>query len=133
MSNTFYHVTPQSNVSSILANGLMPAIGPRSQKLGEEVPASYHFSNPQDLMTGLENWLLDAFDDEEAIALLCITEDPKENEFIQVHFEHQCHSLISPKNIEVISLDLDNESALGLIEKVEARLATQKRIGTPSP
>jgi hypothetical protein len=132
MQATFYHITPQRNVPSILENGLIPSIGPRSLALGEETPASYHFSSPDDLIDGLQNWLLDEFDEDEPIALLAISVNPRENEFIQVHFEHQCRSVITPKYIEVISMDLDNESSTGLFEKLQAR-SSNKTLGSPSP
>ena len=39
-----YHVTEKKNLKSILADGLKPSIGPRSQDLGEAKEAIYFFT-----------------------------------------------------------------------------------------
>ncbi len=57
-----YHVTPESNLHSILKNGLIPTIGERS-KLLETIPRVYLFPSKENLETALYNWLGEAFED----------------------------------------------------------------------
>lgn len=57
-----YHVTPKSNLPSILKNGLIPTIGERS-KLLETIPKVYLFPSKENLETALLNWLGEEFED----------------------------------------------------------------------
>jgi hypothetical protein len=59
---TFYHVTPKDNLASILRDGLVPAIGPRSVELGETKEAVYAFPDRAFCETALSTWLGDVFD-----------------------------------------------------------------------
>lgn len=63
MDSTFFHVTPAVNLPSILANGLIPAIGPRSQEYGETQERTYFFAYPDMVHDALTNWLGDALED----------------------------------------------------------------------
>lgn len=64
-----YHVTPASNLPSILHSGLVPQIGERSTLLGESSNGIYLFTSAEACETGLMNWLGDEFEDTELIIL----------------------------------------------------------------
>lgn len=54
-----YHVTTADALPSILQNGLLPGIGPRSAKLGEAIPAIYAFASLEAVEDALCGWLGD--------------------------------------------------------------------------
>lgn len=58
-----FHVTTDKSLSSILRDGLVPAIGVRSTELGEALPAIYMFPSVADLEDALGNWLGECFED----------------------------------------------------------------------
>lgn len=65
-----FHVTPASNVDSIMANGLVPAIGPRAASLSEPCPAVYMFRERDLVMDAVCGWLGDEFPPE--VPLCCL-------------------------------------------------------------
>lgn len=64
MTHTCWHVTPADKLPAILAEGLVPQIGPRAALLGEPVPAVYLFPDLEAVETALANWLGECFEDE---------------------------------------------------------------------
>ena len=48
-----YHVTPSSNLESIMREGLVPKIGDRSYKVDEQHPAVYLFPNMEEVENAL--------------------------------------------------------------------------------
>ncbi len=71
--SSFYHITSEHNIDSILHNGLSPVLGPRT-KLLNDTKAIYLFP---DLISAEDsmNWLADYFDDDERLVLLKINTD----------------------------------------------------------
>lgn len=67
-----YHVTPSSNIESILASGLRPSLGNRSSKI-EDDPAIFLFKSKDDADDAVSNWLGDEFDEDEGLTLLQVT------------------------------------------------------------
>lgn len=67
----YYHVTPKDNLGSILRDGLVPQIGPRSSGLETE-PLVFLFHNEEDVDNALMGWLGIAFEHygEDEIAVL---------------------------------------------------------------
>lgn len=65
MENLGYHVTSSACLASILEEGLRPAIGPRSEMLGERRAACYLFASIEACEEGLANWLGEYLGDEE--------------------------------------------------------------------
>lgn len=67
---TYYHVTPQENMASIRAEGLIPQVGERSKKLSEP-PSVFLFPTIEDMETALGSWLGEEFEDyeEELVSL----------------------------------------------------------------
>jgi len=53
----FYHITPVRNLKSIMRNGLIPKIGPRSRKVGERYPMVHLFTSMDALEDALMNWM----------------------------------------------------------------------------
>lgn len=102
----YYHVTPLTNVQSILADGLIPQIGERSQLLGEVKPSIYLFSNAQVLEDACMNWLEDCFDDEDQLALLAV--DLPDDIVLQstVGYEATVDSVIPVRYLSILSQDL---------------------------
>ena len=100
-----YHVTPSSNLTSILSKGLTPQIGERS-KLIETLPAIYFFNTINDVEHALYNWLGDVFYYEPELALLQV--EIINNCSQLVEWELISYIPIPPKNIKVITNDIDN-------------------------
>jgi len=70
MTREFFHLTEARNVTSILENGLLAKIGPRSLASGEAQPAVYGFGNLLDLEQALLGWASDTFDEEEDLVVI---------------------------------------------------------------
>lgn len=68
----YFHVTPIENLESILANGLVPQIGKRSEEIGEEQERIYLFSDFEEMENALMNWLGEAFEEYEELCILQI-------------------------------------------------------------
>lgn len=68
---TFYHVTLSDNLPSIMDQGLLPTVGPRSKKVGEHA-AVFLFPSEDDATDALGGWLGDQFDDDDEIAFSLI-------------------------------------------------------------
>jgi hypothetical protein len=69
LAPTYYHVTPERNLVSILKHGLMPQIGPRSRELGETSAALYAFPSRQHCEDAMTGWLGDALGDDPVVIL----------------------------------------------------------------
>lgn len=102
----FFHVTPTSNLDSIMKQGLIPRVGERSAKVGEK-PAIHLFHNWDEVEDAMMNWMGDEFEDE-PLSLLKVTvpataveEDPFYPGSI-----YTSERPISPKQIEVVDTDL---------------------------
>lgn len=67
-----YHVTPYDNLESILKNGLIPTIGPRSAKIGGVKPAVYLFQSLDEVEDALMNWMVDDFEAEDINQLIIL-------------------------------------------------------------
>jgi hypothetical protein len=69
---TFYHVCLASKVKSIMARGLIPAIGKHAKETGETEKAVWLFPDKITASDALNNWLGDWYDDKK-IALIKVT------------------------------------------------------------
>lgn len=98
-----FHVTPSANLPSILKNGLVPAVGPRSSKLEEPVPAIYAFADSESAEDAVSRWLGDEFDEDDALALVSFDASglPMEREA----FEIRVLETVPPERISVVSED----------------------------
>ncbi len=65
----FYHVTTQAAAESIVAEGLKPAIGERSEAI-EEAPQVYLFDSVESVNDA--SWLYEEFDEDEELVLLSV-------------------------------------------------------------
>lgn len=66
-----YHVTPASNLRSILSKGILPQVGRRSKICRENAARSYFFPDLADLEDALLNWFGEVFEEtEEGLAIL---------------------------------------------------------------
>lgn len=61
---TMYHVTPISNLESVLEKGLIPQIGERAAELEEEAGV-FLFATYEACEDALCNWLGEAFEEQE--------------------------------------------------------------------
>lgn len=103
-----YHVTTATALPSILQQGIIPAMGPRSLILGETQPAIYFFSNDTEVEDGLVNWINDAFSEEETLYVLECNIEGMNIESKQNQFELVCRQRIDPSLIvKVYTEDLD--------------------------
>lgn len=104
----YYHITTADALTAILAQGLVPQIGPRSKMLNETMPRVYFFSDMSSLEDAMVNWINNAFSEEETLYVLeCNLEDlditSQENQF-----ELVCRQTIAPSLItKVYTEDLD--------------------------
>ena len=107
---TMFHVTPESNVDSILEQGLKPAIGRRSQELGESNPAIFLFVDVEAVENALSNWLGELFDDDQPLSLLMV--DVEGLSFVEVDgvagFEAHATLPLEPSRLTLVSRDLDD-------------------------
>lgn len=106
-SRVFYHVTPARNVKSIQKKGLVPAIGDRSSELGETEKAIYLFADLTDVEDAVMNWLGDAFDEDETLALLRV-ELPDGITAQKTPLEWVVRDPIPASAVTVITRDLDD-------------------------
>lgn len=65
-----WHVTPTKNIFDILEQGLVPAIGPRSEEIGEDEPQIYVFTDPVTMEDAICNWLGEAFEEDEELSII---------------------------------------------------------------
>lgn len=103
LDKTYWHITPEENVNSILENGLIPQIGARSRNADEPVPAIYLFGSKEEAEDAAMNWLGDEFEEteEENLALLQV-KIPTNIEVKKEAFEYQVFEPIPAENIKVI-------------------------------
>jgi hypothetical protein len=107
-----YHVTPATNLSSILKDGLRPSIGERSKRLGETRPAVYLFTRPEALEDALVNWLGEAFDDETTLSILRVDLNGLTISDSSAGYELVCLEGIPSSALSIAVEDLDAESDL---------------------
>lgn len=108
LKKILFHVTETINVSNILKNGLIPQIGPRSEFIGETIPAIYLFKDILDAEDAIMNWLGDLVDEDVSLSILKVLL-PKD---AHIHsdmgsdmYEVVCRSPIPPENITIEQLD----------------------------
>lgn len=70
-----YHVTTVSALASIMENGLLPQIGPRSSDLGEDKPAIYAFASLEAVEDALCGWMGESLPGDAEIAVIEIDLD----------------------------------------------------------
>lgn len=75
ISHTFYNVTKTSNIPSIIASDLTPAIGVNSQTCHEPKLLIYLFNSLTDVNTALCQWFGKLFTDTEPLSLIEIKLD----------------------------------------------------------
>ena len=56
-----YHVTPAKNLPKILEQGLVPQVGPRAERMGEEMPGVFLFETPENLRDRMKRGFLRDF------------------------------------------------------------------------
>ena len=96
-----YHVTLESNVKSIMENGLVPQLGPRASQIERE-PAVYLFPTYEDYENAITNWLGDEFDDtnpDEPLVLLQVDLPAHIQHSCPVEWEIECKETIPPQYI----------------------------------
>lgn len=112
----FYHVTTQSNLDSIMSNGLIPSIGERSSRLGEENSSIYLFDSKQSVEDALGNWLGEEFDEDEQLVLLEVSSKDIDTvpsfEGDDSSFEWTTKNAITPSNIKVSIPNLDEVTSI---------------------
>jgi len=99
-----YHVTPTSNLDSIMKAGLRPQVGARSSKIQGEQSAIYCFPDKASLEDAMMNWLGDEFDEDEELAIIEIDTRNLTGEYTpNAEFEIAITSLVPPNRIKVLS------------------------------
>ena len=103
----YYHVTRKADLPSILDRGLVPAIGPRSRKQGETVPAVYLFKTRTAMLDAVMNWLGEQFGpDEERTALRITFEKPIDESPETAGYELLVTRVIPPGCIEPVEIQI---------------------------
>ena len=106
-----YHVTRESDLPSIMRDGLVPNIGPRSAEIGERRQAVFLFRSLEDMDNALYNWLGERFEGEERnegqpvkhVALEVEIEDSCDTGFYEIEYP----DTIPPANIWVLDYQVD--------------------------
>lgn len=57
--STYYHITTENALKSILKDGLKPDIGPLSAIMHEHDKRVYMFKDKNDMYGAIDNWLID--------------------------------------------------------------------------
>jgi len=102
---TYFHVTSEKNLSSIMANGLVSQIGERSKELQEEAGV-FLFQSKNDMEDALSNWLGDWYEENDEQTQLVILEITLPDTFpittSTASFEAIAQSVILPKYINTL-------------------------------
>lgn len=94
---TYWHVTPCRNVPAILRNGLVPAVGSRSENARETEPGIYLFGTVEDMENAMMNWLGDETDGTDPWLLHVRLPDGFANAHVRQNaFEYVCRERIPP-------------------------------------
>ncbi len=103
---TFYHVTTKHNWNLIKKQGLIPKIGERAEKIPEDKPKIYMFTDINSMEDALQNWLLDEFPEDEPLVVLKIKLPPSHP--IQINgSEVTSNSPIPKEYIQKTNINLD--------------------------
>lgn len=114
-----FHVTPASKVAAILKEGLLPKIGERSRAAGEMMAAVYLFSSMEAVENACMNWLADAFDEDEQLALLAVNPTDAIAPVPGCEWETVSTAPIPPEALRVLADDLDELDALAYLRSSE--------------
>lgn len=125
-----FHVTPAANKAAILAEGITPRLGDRSSVAGEAVSGSFHFTSPGALLDAMDGWMVDAFDQEEPLAVFAVNAGAGDwSQAPQAAYEATCSSVIPPGALELVSSDLGSLTALDARQALlEAAQRLQQRV-----
>jgi len=105
---SLFHVTTDDALPLILENGLVPAIGPRSQEADEPRNAVFAFTSREALEDGLSNWLGDAFEDHEGEIFILEFHYSGGKQFQDVEYEIGILEAVHPTDfIKVLDDSLD--------------------------
>jgi hypothetical protein len=96
-----YHVTPAENLPRILAEGLIPQVGPRAHQAAEPIPVIYLFASPTEAEEGVINWLGDELPEGPLILLEVAL--PAGIPYRRVAFEIQVFGTIPPGDLRVLA------------------------------
>lgn len=103
MTHTFYHITLESNLDSILKNGLTPQIGVNSSLIGETHSQIYLFNSLSELTEALGNWLGELYNEGDRLSIFKIVLDLSDTHLIfqdpQTHYESYYRGVITPDMI----------------------------------
>lgn len=99
--NRYYHVTPYSNLDSIIRKGLIPQIGPLSKKQQELHAAVFLFNNEISAEDAIVNWYGDEFDEDTKLAIIQVNIPINRQSNLvyceEVGYESQYHGVIDPR------------------------------------
>jgi len=70
MTTKAFHLTTDSSLEAILAEGRKPVIGERSEDFGEATPRIYLFPTEDDLESALGSWLGESFEEDDVLHVL---------------------------------------------------------------
>lgn len=107
-NGVYFHVTPQKNVESIMASGLVPTIGGRSKAAGEPEKAVYLCPTMKDVKVVAHGWLRDYYDEDETFSVLRVT--PSQEVDTSNDWEYKCFQRIPPEEIQLLHNDAMNMS-----------------------
>lgn len=111
-TRTFYHLTSQDSVESILTNGLEPRIGNNSLLIMEEKPAIYLSD-----LESLSYWIILLKIDKPALLKIELDDlacKKIEDVLYDNYIEYVCHDIINPS---CISVDVDTMKFLSDIQR----------------
>lgn len=110
-----WHLSPVRNVRAINAEGLKPAIGPRSEVIGESDARVHLFSTFDDLFSA-DHWLEEAFDEDQQLALFHVAVPRQEGAWTELA------EPVPADKVSLINIDYDKvpaSPALAALDRVE--------------
>jgi hypothetical protein len=93
-----YHCSPANNTYDILCDGIKPAIGPRSKRIGEDVPAVHLFETLDLVDDAISGWLGDVLQEDgvSKVAIFEVVLDEKSigTDLVNDGFSMSCTKLV---------------------------------------
>lgn len=102
---SYFHVTRAEDIPSILLDGLVPQVGPRSSAFGEERAGVFLFTSFESAEHATMNWLGEEFGDDEPLALLEVDLPQSIVSHSVVPWELIVEEAIPPAFVRVVTLD----------------------------
>ena len=119
MPDILYHVTQTWRLKRILADGLVPQIGPRSRRAREREPAVYFFASAGAIGNAVANWVLEEFSEDDRLSVLCVELPSEFPVHSAVGWERHVFTVVPPGCLRVMTRDIWSATGYGFLGEKE--------------